>query len=105
MEQLQANLASFGATRLGDDHALNYSELITFLSLVINAGSALPFAFPMYTAPIAKDIANTFKQIAKYPQGHLGQYLSRYQILFGEYIQFQGNTHDDVYFGAMLSNI
>lgn len=104
MEQLQANLASFGASRLGDkDPSLDYSELLAFLSLSINAGHSLPFAFPSSALAIAKDIPNTFKQVAKYPQGHIGQSLSRYQILFGEHIQFQGNTHDDVHFGAMLS--
>lgn len=104
MQQLQVNLLSFGATLLGtQDEKLGYSELLQFLGLVVNAGNSFPFSAPLHPTPIAKDIPDTFKAEIHYPDGHLSQYLSRYQLLFGDYIQFQGNTTDDVRFGAMLS--
>lgn len=104
MQQLKANLASFGASILGEkDESRGFSELIQFLGLMVNAGRSLPFDTPVYSPAITNSIPDTFKQEAKYPHGHLGQYVSRYQLLFGEYIQFQGNTHDDCQFGAMLS--
>lgn len=104
VNQLRANLEPFGARLLGDnDVTLGYSELMQFLSLIVNAGQSLPYQKPVYSQPIANDIPHTFKAEQIYPNGHLGQYLCRYQLLFGESIQFQGNTANDVYFGAMLS--
>lgn len=104
VEQLQANLNPFGATILGkQDEALGFSELLQFLGLVVNAGQTTSFKHPVYSPPIADSIPQTFKQEAKYPEGHLGQYLSSCQLLFGECIQFQGNTQKDCVFGAMLS--
>ncbi|GGI82601.1 VirB4 family type IV secretion/conjugal transfer ATPase [Legionella impletisoli] len=104
VDQLCSNLSSFGAHLLGiKDEELGYSELTHFLSLWVNAGKSLPYQKPIYGTPIANHLPQTFKSEAIYPNGHLGQYLSRYQILFGEAIQFQGNTVDDVCFGAMLS--
>ncbi|HIF0138879.1 TPA: VirB4 family type IV secretion/conjugal transfer ATPase [Legionella anisa] len=104
VSQLQANLSSFGAHRLGDkDVEKGYSELLAFLSLVVNAGQALPYPQPECAPPIADTIPSTFKRETQYPEGHLGQYLSRYQLLFGEYVQFQGNTLNECTFGALLS--
>lgn len=104
VQQLQSHLRSFGASILGEhDATVGYSELIQFLGLVVNRGQSLPYQRPLYSAPIANDIPESFKVEVNYPEGHIGQYVSRYQLLFGEYIQFQGNTRDDVYFGAMLS--
>ena len=104
IQQLHAQLMPFGASLLGEhDKQLGKSELIQFLGLVVNAGETLPYQQPLYSAPTAKNIPDVFKAELKYPEGHLGQYVSRYQLLFGEYIQFQGNTRDDLRFGAMLS--
>lgn len=104
VEQLHSTLSSFSPSILGaNDENLGYSELIQFLGLVVNGGQTLPFEKPLYPSAIANNIPETFKLEAKYPEGHLGQYLSRYQLLFGEYIQFQGNTEKDCLFGAMLS--
>lgn len=104
VNQLCANLVPFGASLLGEqDETLGYSELMQFLSLVVNAGQSLPYKAPAYSQPIAIDIPHAFKAERIYPEGHLGQYVSRYQLLFGEYIQFQGSTQKDVQFGAMLS--
>lgn len=106
VSQLQANLSSFGTYRLGDkdkDKDKGFSELLEFLSLVVNAGQPLPYQQPQYNPPIASTIPSTFKNEMHYPEGHLGQYLSRYQLLFGEYVQFQGNTLNECTFGALLS--
>ncbi|TID56471.1 VirB4 family type IV secretion/conjugal transfer ATPase, partial [Legionella pneumophila] len=93
VEQLHANLNPFGASILGkQDEELGFSELLQFLGLVVNAGQTAPFKHPVYSPPIANSIPHTFKQETQYPEGHIGQYLSSYQILFGECIQFQGNT-------------
>ncbi len=104
IDQLSANLTPFGARLLGtQDETFGYSELIQFLSLWINAGKPLPYQPMLYSTPIANSFPQTFKAETFYPHGHLGQYLSRFQILFGEAIQYQGNTPEDVCFGDMLS--
>ncbi|HAU3758467.1 TPA: VirB4 family type IV secretion/conjugal transfer ATPase [Legionella pneumophila] len=104
VSQLQANLSSFGVHRLGDkDEEKGFSELLEFLSLVVNAGQSLTYPQPQCNPPIANTIPSTFKKETHYPEGHLGQYLSRYQLLFGEYVQFQGNTLNESTFGALLS--
>ncbi|MFO2820578.1 VirB4 family type IV secretion/conjugal transfer ATPase [Legionella pneumophila serogroup 1] len=104
VSQLQANLSSFSARLLGDkDEEKGYSELLEFLSLVVNAGQALPHPQPEYAPPISDTIPSTFIKEIQYPEGHLGQYLSRYQLLFGEYVQFQGNSLNECTFGALLS--
>ena len=101
IQQLHANLTPFGAAILGEKGG--YNELIQFLGLAVNAGLTLPLCHPVHSHPIAHDIPDTFKCEARYPEGHIGQYVSRYQLLFGEYIQFQGNICEDVRFGSMLS--
>lgn len=104
VSQLQANLSSFGARLLGDkDEEKGCSELLEFLSLVVNAGQALPYPLPQCNPPIANTIPTAFKKETQYPEGHLGQYLGRYQLLFGEYVQFQGNTLNESTFGALLA--
>lgn len=104
MQQLKANLSPFDASILGEkDEALGFSELVKFLGLIVNAGQSLQFDAPVYSSAITNTIPDLFKTETKYPHGHVGQYISRYQLLFGEYIQFQGNTHNDCHFGAMLS--
>lgn len=93
MQQLKANLQTFKPRILGEDDAqTGVSALMQFLSISLNAGEPLAFPTP-----------DAITQAHPYPNGHLSQYLSRYQLLFGEYIQFQGNTSHDVRFGAMLS--
>lgn len=94
---LKARLEDFKPTLLKERALLN------FLSLIPNAGSGLAFEMPTYAIPIASNIPRVFKEEMIYPEGHLSQYLSRYQLLFGEYIQFQGNTKEDVRFASMLT--
>jgi type IV secretion system protein VirB4 len=104
VQQLCASLSPFGASILGErDAELGHSEILQFLGLVVNAGKSLPYLTPIHANPISAGIPNVFKTEQSYPEGRLSQYLSRYQLLFGEYIQFQGNTKQDVYFASMLS--
>jgi type IV secretion system protein VirB4 len=102
--QLISSLKKFNPERLGErDEELGYSELMEFLSLIPNAGDTLKFPQPESCPAIAKSIPNTFIESSLYPEGHLGQYVCSKQVLFGEYLQFQGATQDDTRFGAMLS--
>lgn len=102
--QLIASLQKFKPMLLGErDEELGYSELMEFLSLIPNAGDTLKFQNPDRCPAIAKSIPHTFKEQARYPEGHLGQYVCSKQVIFGEYIQFQGATQSDRCFGAMLS--
>lgn len=103
-DQLLSSLSKFKPTRLGDnDMRLGYSELIEFLSLIPNRGEGIKFRNPTGLPTISKSIPTTFLDEALYPEGHLGHYIAAHQILFGEYIQFQGATKNDVQFGAILS--
>lgn len=102
--QLLASLKKFSPELLGArDEALGYSQLMEFLSLVPNAGDSIPFQHPEHCPAIAKSIPDTYRCSAHYPEGHLGQYLGVKHILFGDYVQFQGATEQDVQFGIMLS--
>lgn len=102
--QILSSLSKFRPHLLGDaDDSLGYSELLAFLSLIPNAGEAVHFQKPTYFSPISKTLAETFLDEERYPEGHLGQYVSTKQVIFGETLQFQGATNNDVQFGAMLS--
>lgn len=102
--QLITSLKKFNPQLLGSrDEELGYSELMEFLSLVPNAGETLQFQYPEHCPHIAKSIPEALRGKALYPKGHLGQYLGRKQLFFGDYLQFQGAAQDDVLFGVMLS--
>jgi len=104
IQQVKSNLSTFKPEILGEaDARLGYSELMQFLSIIPNAGESLAYPSPAFCPPIATDIPAVFQQENLYPDGNLSQYLSRYQLLFGEYVQFQGNTTKDMRFAAMLS--
>lgn len=97
-----SSLNSFGVRRLGErENGAN--ELLEFLSLVPNAGKKTQLA----SASIYPIQANTAKHMQsrsiQYPQGHLGQYISNHRVFFGNAIQFQGTTQNEMHFGAMLS--
>lgn len=103
-DQLLSSLSKFKPTCLGDnDEQLGYSELIEFLSLIPNAGEAIKFRNPVHLSAISKSIPQTYLDEALYPEGHLGHYIGAHQILFGEYIQFQGATKHNIQFGTILS--
>lgn len=101
---LLAALKDFHPTRLGDhDDESNTSALLHFLALIPNAGAHRHFQKPASMPVIGKSIPDTYLMQARYPEGHLGQYLCAKHVLFGEYIQFQGAAIDDRQYGVMLS--
>ena len=104
VEQVKTNLTVFSPTVLGeqDTHA-GFSELFCFLSLVVNAGLPLPFKHPASMPTIGKSVKDACVKDVLYPQGHLGHYVGRFQLLLGDCIQFQGNTESQVRFAALLS--
>lgn len=104
IRQMQSSLAKFHPKLLGDnDQNLGYSELMTFLSLIPNGGDTLPFKRPNFCPPIANSVPHTFLDEDLYPNGHLGQYICNKRLLFGDTIQLQGTTPNDVRFAAILS--
>ena len=103
-QQLCANLVKFSPSILGEqDTICGYSELLRFLSISVNAGLPLAFRLPKIMPAMGRSIPDACLKDTLYPQGHLGQYVSRFQLLFGDYLQFQGNTPDDSRFAALLS--
>ncbi|HEM0351347.1 TPA: VirB4 family type IV secretion/conjugal transfer ATPase [Legionella pneumophila] len=104
MDSLKTALSAFGVHRLGaQDEYLGYSELMAFLGLWVNGGDAATLSYPTFCPPISSSLPDTWVSESLYPEGHIGQYLSRKQLFFGNAIQFQGNADADKRFGAMLS--
>jgi hypothetical protein len=102
IEQLKTSLSAFNPHLLGkNDATLGYSELLAFLSLVINGGQEIHFKRPLACAPIAQSLTKSLASDLLYPNGHLGQYLSQQQLFFGEAIQFQGASIEDTRFAAI----
>jgi type IV secretion system protein VirB4 len=87
-DELSNQLSAFKPQLLGkQDKENGCSELIQFLSLFTNAGSAISHKH----------------QKEPYFDGPLTPYLCQKQLLFGSNIQFQGASVDDTYFAGMLS--
>jgi len=105
VQQLKTTLAAFQPKVLGErDDEAGYSELLDFLSIVLNARSKVKFKRPLHAeGPISHGIKANPKMRALYPEGNLAQVLSAKQILFGQYIQFQGATPDDTHFAALIT--
>ncbi|KTC98688.1 VirB4 family type IV secretion/conjugal transfer ATPase [Legionella erythra] len=104
IDNLKTALSAFGVHRLGEqDERLGYSELMAFLGLWVNGGEAPVLSYPTFCPPISPSLPDTWVSETLYPEGHIGQYLSRKQLFFGHAIQFQGNADNDKRFGAMLS--
>lgn len=98
---LNAQLSDFQPHVLGEFDGK--SQLLAFLSLVVNGGEPISFRADAKFQPRAKSIQDTLKSETAYPQGKLGHYVSSKRILFGEYIQFQGAAKTDVRYAMMLS--
>jgi type IV secretion system protein VirB4 len=104
VEQLKTSLSVFKPHLLGEkDNDLGYSELLEFLSLVPNGGERIPFKRPKSAPSIANGLIKALENECTYPDGHLGQYLSKNHLFFGSSIQFQGATQDDKRFASLLS--
>ena len=104
VNQLKETLSAFEPRVVGeDDTALGYSELVRFLSLAINGGNPITAPFIHKASPIGKSLVNAKKEQALYPHGNLSQFLSKYRIFMGEYIQFQGMTEADSQYAAIVT--
>lgn len=106
-DQLLSSLSTFNPRIIGsDDDGLGFSELMSFLGLVVNSGKKTHYAFPNNTPEIHPKLENNKKTIElekKYPEGHLSQYLAKKRLFFGEYIQFQGSIKSDKQFAAIVT--
>ncbi len=103
VHQLQTTLSPFKPQLLGQNDAAHAtSELLQFLSVLINGGEKSLLPLTAYANPIANSISKAEKIVSLYPHGNLAQYLAQKQILFGQYIQFQGNAND-ITFGAIVT--
>lgn len=104
VDRMMNVLSIFKPILLGTrDNEKNYSELLEFLSKLVNGGDGQRLPNRGASLSVASSIANTLKITEQYPQGHLAQYLPLKRIFFGESIQFQGLTQDDNRFGAIIS--
>lgn len=104
IENFTMALSAFNPHLLGSqDEALGYSELMAFLSLVPNAGDEIHFKQPKLNSSFSSSIAGDESEQKKYPNGHIGQYISNKRLLFGENIQFVDAAKEDSRFGAILS--
>lgn len=97
-------LSVFKPELLGNhDDEKNHSELLEFLSKIVNGGEGQALPKQGAYLSVASSIADTIKKIERYPQGNLAQYLPLKRIFFGESIQLQGLTQDDNRFAGILS--
>ncbi len=102
--QLTTSLSVFNPIVLGEqDQEQGFSELLAYVSLVINGGEALRFKGAQYNAPIDHTFKKSFTAASHYPHGNIAQYLSTKRIFFGDYIQFQGSRKSDTRFGALVT--
>ncbi len=89
-DQLVALLTDFQPHLLGsNDKALGFSELLVFLSSLVNGNELFANPYPISLSAIGKAIDDCQKQSTLYPHGNLSQYLARKRLFFGEYIELQ----------------
>ncbi|MBU0455995.1 MAG: VirB4 family type IV secretion/conjugal transfer ATPase [Gammaproteobacteria bacterium] len=89
--------------RVLDETQTSDNELLSFLSLFINAGQPLRFLSMPFPTSIAKGIAQHQAKKHPYPNGNLSQYLANKRLFFGEDIQFVGANSTDTQFASMLT--
>ena len=104
VHRIESVLSSFKPVLLGTrDHENDASELLNFLSMLVNGGQGQHLPRRGYAFPIASSIDTTVKENQLYPHGNLSQLLPLNRLFFGENIQFQGNTSSDIRFAGILS--
>ena len=102
--QLTTSLSDFNPRVMGsDDEQLGFSELLTYISLLVNGGEPLQFKAMHECAPMGDTFEKTRKNQSMYPHGHLAQYLTAKRIFFGDHVQFQGAHPSDTRFGALIT--
>lgn len=104
VSSILSTLSSFKPTLLGSrDVEVGHSELLNFLSKIVNAGQGLPVPNNGFAPASAKTLKDLDKKCALYPQGDLSQYLPLNRLFFGNDIQLQGVTENDHRFAGILS--
>ncbi|MBP9726208.1 MAG: VirB4 family type IV secretion/conjugal transfer ATPase [Gammaproteobacteria bacterium] len=104
VDRMAGVLSIFKPAILGSrDNEETHSELLEFLSIVINGGKGQVLPNHGNFSPVSNSIADNIKIAMRYPYGNIAQYLPINRIFFGESIQFQGLTQNDNRFGSILS--
>ena len=104
VQRIESVLSAFKPVLLGSrDHEVQASELLHFLSMLVNGGRGQFLPKTGFPFAIAKSIDTVVKEINLYPEGNLSEVLPLERIFFGENIQFQGNTASNKRFAGILS--
>lgn len=99
--QLIESLSDFSPSLLGEnDTYTGQSELIGFLGLAIN-GCEKVLLRSGQVIQIDKGIED--RSSATFQEKNISQYLANKQILFGKYIQFQGQVEGDTKYATILT--
>lgn len=101
VRQLMANLSLFSPVLVGSrDRTLGHSELMSFLSLFVNAGAPSrvnqPSAFSLYEASLNKRVQGRVvpRRVAL---------LAEHRVTFGDFIQFSTARQSQCRYAALLS--
>ena len=104
VSRLISSLSSFNPRVLGsNDNSTGYSELLNFLSKLVNGGQGLAVPAQGMAKATAKTLVDTKKEEAQYPNGDLSHYLPLKRLFFGSDIQLQGITQADNRFAGIMS--
>ena len=104
VDRMTGALSVYKPVLLGSrDDEINHSELLDYLSIIVNAGVGQVLPNHGSSLAVASSISETVKKVERYPQGNLANYLPLNRIFFGESIQFQGLTENDNRYAGMLS--
>ena len=104
MQQLIVSLSAFSPRLLGEnDQASGCSEILKFLSIFINGGERLQLRFPQKANALSLTVKGVAEQQSLYPYGHIGQYLSKSRLFFGDAIEFQSSEERKSRYAAMVS--
>ncbi len=105
VNQFIVTLDTFGPHLLGKDDTVESgkSELLSFLSLIPNAGSRFDYRLPSSVPALSSSVKDVPSQQDAYPEGHIGQYLCRSRIHMGEAIQIDTDTEERERFASLVS--
>lgn len=104
VSQLAVSLSDFNPTVLGEnDGTVGHSELLKYISLFVNAGEPLRFKAMTSKSTINKSFKKSLSSRLLYPHGNISQFVTTKRLFFGDYIQFQGSSHEETKFGAILT--
>jgi len=101
VDMMLTMLSAFKPALIGSqDENLGYSELLCYLSELINPLEKYHFQKPLFTESYQYRFNETK---SRYPKMNLSQYLTATQYFFGNYILFKSASDGAQKFGAVLS--